>query len=337
MIKKFIRSYLILNLLLLASAAAAQTPSGVIRGTVLDAKSKQPVIGASVSVDGTAMGTATDLEGKFLLTGVPAGPCSVRISFLSYKSFTSGPLTIKGGESTELNVELVEEVSELENVVVVATRKVNSDAGLLSQMREMSLVASGTSAQAIAKTQDRDAAEVVRRIPGISILDDKFVVVRGLAQRYNNVWINGGAVPSSEADTRSFSFDILPSSQLDNMMIVKSPAPEIPGDFSGGFVLIRTKVLPEKNSIQLSYTTGFNNVTNFHDFKYNPGSAADAFGFGSASRRAAQRRTRPRGRQQHRTGGSGYQKRLPRRLARQEPPSVVGSEVQFRDQPEVRP
>ena len=266
MIKKFIRSYLILNLLLLASAAAAQTPSGVIRGTVLDAKSKQPVIGASVSVDGTAMGTATDLEGKFLLTGVPAGPCSVRISFLSYKSFTSGPLTIKGGESTELNVELVEEVSELENVVVVATRKVNSDAGLLSQMREMSLVASGTSAQAIAKTQDRDAAEVVRRIPGISILDDKFVVVRGLAQRYNNVWINGGAVPSSEADTRSFSFDILPSSQLDNMMIVKSPAPEIPGDFSGGFVLIRTKVLPEKNSIQLSYTTGFNNVTNFHDF-----------------------------------------------------------------------
>ena len=228
MIKKFIRSYLILNLLLLAFAAAAQTPSGVIRGTVLDAKSKQPVIGASVSVDGTAMGTATDLEGKFLLTGVPAGPSSVRISFLSYKPFTSGPLTIKGGESTELNVELVEEVSELENVVVVATRKVNSDAGLLSQMREMSLVASGTSAQAIAKTQDRDAAEVVRRIPGISILDDKFVVVRGLAQRYNNVWINGGAVPSSEADTRSFSFDILPSSQLDNMMIVKSPAPEIP-------------------------------------------------------------------------------------------------------------
>lgn len=119
----------------------------MIRGTVLDAKSKQPVIGASVSVDGTAMGTATDLEGKFLLTGVPAGPSSVRISFLSYKPFTSGPLTIKGGESTELNVELVEEVSELENVVVVATRKVNSDAGLLSQMREMSLVASGTSAQ----------------------------------------------------------------------------------------------------------------------------------------------------------------------------------------------
>ena len=67
-------------------------------------------------------------------------------------------------------------------------------------------------------------------------------------------------------------------------MIVKSPAPEIPGDFSGGFVLIRTKILPEKNSLQFSYTTGFNSMTHFHDFKYNPGGVADAFGFGSASR-----------------------------------------------------
>lgn len=74
-------------------------------------------------------------------------------------------------------------------------------------------------------------------------------MVRGLAQRYNNVWINGGAVPSSEADTRSFSFDILPSSQLDNMMIVKSRRLKFRATSRAGFVLIRTKVLPEKNSI----------------------------------------------------------------------------------------
>ena len=282
--QRFSRFLFTLIFLLLATVAMSQTSNGIIYGTVLEAKSKQPVIGASVSIEGTTIGTSTDLDGKFLLQDLPQGNYTVRISFLSFKTFVSEPLTIKGGESTALNVELVEEVSELANVVVVATRKVNSDAGVLSQMREMSLVASGTSAQAIAQTQDRDAAEVVRRIPGISILDDKFVVVRGLAQRYNNVWINGGAVPSSEADTRSFSFDILPSSQLDNMMIVKSPAPEIPGDFSGGFVLIRTKILPEKNSLQFSYTTGFNSMTHFHDFKYNPGGVADAFGFGSASR-----------------------------------------------------
>lgn len=271
-------------LLMLAFTAAAQTRTGVIRGRVFDALTEQPVIGASVLIDGTTMGTTSDDEGRFLLPAVHEGTRTVRILFLSYKTFVSDPLAIRAGESTALDVGLVEAVGEVENVVVVATRKVNSDAGLLVQIRNMSQVASGISAQAIAKTQDRDAAEVVRRIPGISILDDKFVVVRGLAQRYNNIWINGGAVPSSEADSRAFSFDILPSSQLDNMLIVKSPAPEIPGDFSGGFVLVRTKVLPERNSVQLSYTTGFNNVTNFHDFKYNPGSVADAFGFGSAHR-----------------------------------------------------
>lgn len=113
-------------------------------------------------------------------------------------------------------------------------------------MRSARYVASGISAQTIARTQDKDASEVIRRVPGISVIDDKFVIVRGLAQRYNNVWINGAAVPSSEADTRAFSFDVLPSSQIDNLLIVKSPAPELPADFSGGFIRIRTKVVPEE-------------------------------------------------------------------------------------------
>ena len=158
--QRFSRFLFTLIFLLLATVAMSQTSNGIIYGTVLEAKSKQPVIGASVSIEGTTIGTSTDLDGKFLLQDLPQGNYTVRISFLSFKTFVSEPLTIKGGESTALNVELVEEVSELANVVVVATRKVNSDAGVLSQMREMSLVASGTSAQAIAQTQDRDAAEV---------------------------------------------------------------------------------------------------------------------------------------------------------------------------------
>ncbi len=47
---------------------------------------------------------------------------------------------------------------------------------------------------------------MIRRVSGISIIEEKFVMVRGLSQRYNNVWINNSAVPSSEADARAFSF-----------------------------------------------------------------------------------------------------------------------------------
>ena len=268
---------------LFAPLGAAEKP-GVIRGKVTDATTGQPIIGAAVILEGTTRGTATDVSGEFLLTGLEPGPYKLNISFISYKTFTSETIDLKPDQSYILNVTLVEEVSQLENIVVVATRKVSSDAGLLSQMRDMSLVASGVSGQAIARTQDRDASEVVKRIPGISILDDKFVVVRGLAQRYNNVWINGNTAPSLESDSRVFSFDMLPSSQIENMIIYKSPAPEIPADFAGGFIRITTKSLPLRNSVQVNYTTGFNTSTQFTDTRLNPGSSTDWLGFDLSKR-----------------------------------------------------
>ena len=110
----------------------------------------------------------------------------------------------------------------------------SNEMAILNTVRKSLPVVNGISAQQISKTQDSDAAEVLRRIPGITIVDDRFIVVRGLAQRYNNVWLNNATTPSSETDSRAFSFDVLPSSLIDNMMIYKSPSAELPADFSGG-------------------------------------------------------------------------------------------------------
>lgn len=268
----------------LCYAVSAQNRTATIRGAVTDGMNGQPVIGVGIVVDSTRLWAVTDTTGAFRIEQVPAGVRTVTVSMLGYRTLVSDSLDLQPGHTVSVDFRLEPEMNELANAVVVGARKVNTEAGLLSQMRNLTFVASGMSSQTIARTQDRDASEVVRRIPGISVLDDKFVVIRGLAQRYNNVWINDAAVPSSEADSRAFSFDVIPSSQIDNMVIVKSPAPELPGDFSGGFVRIRTKVLPEKNSVQIAYTTGFNSMTHFHDFKYNPGSCGDVFGFGSGSR-----------------------------------------------------
>ena len=267
----------------LACGARAEASEGRIQGTVADAVTGQPVIGAAVTIAGTTLGVATGVDGSFALALKP-GTYTVQITYISYKEYTSRPLTVKAGEATTLDVALVEQVSELENIVVVGSRPVGTDAGLIGQMRASTVVASGISAQTIARTQDKDASEVVRRIPGISVIDDKFVIVRGLAQRYNNVSINGAAVPGSEADTRAFSFDIIPSAQIDNVMIVKSPAPEIPADFAGGYIRIRTKVVPDRNSVRITYGTGFNTVTQFHAFRYTPGSCTDWLGFDGGKR-----------------------------------------------------
>ena len=114
----------------------------------------------------------------------------------------------------------------------MAQRKLGTETAVLNTVRKSLPVVSGISAQQISKTQDSDAAEVLRRIPGITIVDDRFIVVRGLAQRYNNVWLNNATTPSSETDSRAFSFDVLPSSLIDNMMVYKSPSAEVPAEFN---------------------------------------------------------------------------------------------------------
>ncbi|MCC8036065.1 MAG: TonB-dependent receptor [Rikenellaceae bacterium] len=255
-----------------------------IYGVVLDSHTLEPIAGASVIIDGTYSGTSTDGEGSFSFSGLQPGTYRLQIRMLTYKEFFSDEITLRAGQRVEMEVMLTEDVSTLDNIVVVAHMPVGTDAGLLNRMRASNVVASGVSSQQIARTQDKDASEVVKRIPGISIIDDKFVIVRGLSQRYNNTWINGTPAPSSDADSRAFSFDIIPSSQIENIMVVKTPAAEYPADYSGGFVMVRTRIATEKNNGQVSYGTGINDKTHFRTFRYLKGSGTDFLGFDNGLR-----------------------------------------------------
>lgn len=258
--------------------------TGIISGVVIDSLSKEPIIGATIVVSGTTRGTSSDLDGRFSIANLTPGEYSLDVSMLSYAGQRIEGIPVRADQATAVNISLTEQSEMVDEVVVTAVRRTNSEAAVLSDIRRSLQVVSGVSSQTIAKTQDRDAGEVVRRIPGISLIDDKFVIARGLAQRYNNVWVNNAAVPSSEADTRAFSFDIIPAGQIENIMILKSPAPEVPADFTGGFIKINTKDLPTESSLTVSYATGINTATHFSAFRYNPGSVGDYFGFGSGSR-----------------------------------------------------
>ena len=224
-----------------------------------------------------------DLDGNYIINNIPSGTYTVEVKYVGYKDINLSGVKISN-EPVILNFELESDAQALGEVAVVARIKRNTDISMMTAQKQSLLVQSGVSAQQISKTQDRDASEVIKRVPGVSIIDEKFVMVRGLSQRYNNVWINGGAVPSSEADTRAFSFDIIPSSQLDNMVIVKSPAPEYPADFTGGFITLNTKEMPTENSFLISVGTSLNDQTHFRDFKYNQGSASDFLGFDNGMR-----------------------------------------------------
>ena len=265
-----------LFLMMCASTATAQK----IIGKVIDKKTREPLIGASVSAEGTQKTAITGMDGSFVFDNMRGAEYILAVKYISYK-----PLRIEhvkpagGGVNDTVLVEMETDEQKLRGVSVTGVRRRDTETAMLQQIKSGHTIVSNISAQEIKRSQDSNAGEVIRRIPGVSLIDEKFVMVRGLSQRYNNVWINGGAVPSSEADSRAFSFDIIPSSQLDNLVIVKTPDAEYPADYSGGFIMINTKDIPAENSFEITAGGYWNDATHFSNFKYNKNSATDFLGF----------------------------------------------------------
>ncbi len=272
-------------LLLGGSLAAFGQGTGTIKGRLKDAKTGEAVIGGTVRLDGTTLGTQTDVEGAFVLAKVPAGQYTVIISSVSYKTATLQKVAVAVGKETVLQPTLESDNRQLDEVMVRGVRRTNTEVSVINEMRQASVVVSGVSSEQIVKTQDRDAAEVVRRIPGVTIVDNRFIQIRGLSDRYNTVWLNDVTAPSSETDRKSFSFDVVPSSLIDRVLVFKDPSPELPGDFAGGLVKVylRKPALNER-LLTVNYSAGFRDGTTGQNFFTDKPQAGDAFGLGATKR-----------------------------------------------------
>ena len=268
------RGIIVLGLL---SAASMPTWAQQIKGVVIDQKSKETLIGAVVTVDGTNVKAITNIDGNFQIDGLDKEKkYTLYINYVGYKTQKIDGVQAKDADQV---IALQPDEQQLKEVTVTAVERRNTDAAMIQVAKSSPVIVSNVSAQEISRTQDTNAGEVIRRVPGVSLIDDKFVMVRGLSQRYNNVWVNGGAVPSSEADSRAFSFDIIPSSQIDNLTIVKSPTAEYPADYSGGFIIVNTKEIPAENSFNIAVGGNWNTSSAFKDFSYSKGSGTDFLGF----------------------------------------------------------
>ena len=251
-------------LLFCSSIVYAQT--GTIRGTLKDSKNNEDLIGAAVLVDGTTLGAATDINGFFSIAKVPAGKVKLVLTYVSYKRKEIADVTVEADKVTEINTTMDDEATVLQEVRIVGTRQTNTEVSVLSEIKASQNIVSGISSQQIARTLDRDAAQVVKRVPGITIVGDRFINIRGLNSRYNNVMLHNAFTPSMETDVKSFSFDIIPSSQIDRLLIFKSPSAELPGEFAGGVVKIYTKNIPDQNSVIFDYGLTIREGTTFGDF-----------------------------------------------------------------------
>jgi len=278
--QKLFFSFLIL---LTANFAVAQT--GKISGTVLDSKTGETLPGATALIEGTGKGVSADFDGKFMLTGVPVGKVTLVISYISYNTKKISGVEVKANDVTDISVLLDASTSQdLTEVEVVVTLNKENNTALILQQKNNASVSDGISSETIKKTPDRNTSDVIKRISGATIQDNKFAIIRGMSDRYNAAYINGAPLPSSESDKKAFSFDIFPANLLDNIVILKTATPDMPGDFAGGVIQINTKSIPEKNAQSISVSTGYNQQTTFKEFRTYKGGKYDWLGIDDGTR-----------------------------------------------------
>jgi len=273
---------LLLLLLFVTTGAIAQ--KGTVAGTITanEAGTIQPMPFVNVVIKGTTTGATTDLDGKFSFEA-EAGSHLLLVSFVGYAPMEK-PITVTADTRSLVDLELKSLAVEIKAVEVVTTRRIETESAVVMDTRNSEQVVNGLGRQQIAKGQDRDAGDVVRRIPGVTLISDRFVMIRGLSDRYNTVLLNDVIAPSMEADKRAFSFDLLPSGALDRVMIHKTAAPELPGDFAGGVIRINTLSVPAENETKVTYSTSYRVGTTGNSFLAGQGGSTDRLAFDDGSR-----------------------------------------------------
>ncbi|MDR2413849.1 MAG: outer membrane beta-barrel protein [Odoribacteraceae bacterium] len=286
--KRTTRVHALLVALLLAPGTVTAReidPPVVVEGRVTDASTGEPLVGVTVLLKGEHRGAVTDTGGHYRVNRVEGDSCTLAISYISYKSVEKKVALNNGGE-VRVDVALESSATLINEVVVSARARRDTENGMVNTIRQMTGVASGVSSAQIAKTPDRLASEVMRRVPGVTVIEDRFIVARGLPARYNATWLNGMTLPT-EGDGRAFPFDLVPGSQIDHLIVYKSPSPEIPADFSGAFVRVITRGVPDENRLEIGIATGMNTRAGSRQSRHNPGSATDFLGFDAGKRALA--------------------------------------------------
>jgi TonB-dependent receptor len=248
---------------------------------VSDSSNGESLIGAMVLVKGESRGATVQADGTFLIDNLTKDNYDLEVRYIGYKTQT---ISIKPVEDTLLNIQLTPSVQEITTVTVTARTNKETTTELVKLQSNSAVVMDGTNAETFKKTPDNKASDVFKRISGASVQDNKFVVIRGLSDRYNFALINGSPLPSSESDRKAFSFDIFPSNMLDNLTVMKSGSPDLPGEFSGGVININTTEPKDKNYQNLQLSLGYNTITTFRNFSTYQGSNLDFLGLGSKDR-----------------------------------------------------
>ncbi|MFT3982116.1 MAG: carboxypeptidase-like regulatory domain-containing protein [Ferruginibacter sp.] len=277
------RLFLLAVVLLFNTVLFAQ--KGKVEGKVTDANTGQALAGVSVVEKSSGKGVATNADGRYIIN-VEGKTVSLVFSYNGVTQQVDG-VEIQEGKVTTQDLAITPKTKTEEGVVVRATSNARKEtaAAIISFQKNTNTVASVISAESIKRSPDKNTGEVLKRTPGASIQEGRFIVVRGLADRYNQAMLNGILLTSTEPDRKTFSFDLIPAPMIDNIIINKAFVPEYPGEWAGGLIQVNTKDIPSKGFFNVQIGTGFNSQTIGKDFyRDGQGGKTDWLGFDDGTR-----------------------------------------------------
>jgi hypothetical protein len=288
---RLLQSYRIaVSLIALAAAApsmSAQEPPqepGRITGRVIDGGTGEGLSGVVVTVQPSGRSTLSGVDGRFVLSGVPAGTVSVKAQNLGFAEKTVTEVVVPADGVVEVNIALSTAAIEIAALTVTAATERGSVTRALDQQRTATNIVSAITSEQISRSPDSDAAAAMQRVPGVTVDQGKFITVRGVGERYTTTSLNGARIPSPEPERKVVPLDLFPSGLLQTITTSKTFTPDQPGDFAGAHVNIETREFPAERQLTFSLGGGYNTRATGRTIPVAPTVGPEWLGFSGSER-----------------------------------------------------
>lgn len=253
---------------ILCSSNTLAQSKGKIVGKVIEETSGTPLIGANVILLNTSQGASADLQGNYTISGVQPGNYQISARFLGYEEEVL-EVTVQANQVTIVDFALKESEKKLSGVTVYG-QLTRGQAKALNEQKNSPNIKNVVSSEQFQLFPDRNAAETVARIPGVSISYDQgegeLVQIRGIGPQYNSLTVNGQRIPAPDPDLgRAVGLDLLNQDLMENIVVTKALTPDIDGDAIGGNINFQMKQAPDKGIVTINAGAGYNDQHSYFE------------------------------------------------------------------------
>jgi len=230
---------------------------GTLKGRIVNSENGEPIKNARIFFSGFSGDFISNEQGKFTAK-VPAANYSLSILHPGFATQTLDNIKISAHKTLNQSFEITPAGLALKEFVVVAPFIQGSVSSLVDERKQASVMSDFVGSEQMAKSGDSDAAAALTRVAGLTLIDGKYAVIRGMGDRYTQVLMNGAVMRSPDPSSQSVNLDLFPASILDSIEVQKTYSSDVPGAFGGGVIKLRTKALPEEDFFKVKVSSGGN-------------------------------------------------------------------------------